>query len=102
MGLWASSSALVPDFYDVYSHHPLLPSRLSLRGQGGQGVAGDLHPLPLRFHDSSQLVIEVDRWSIPIENAPFKARAALGYGVGGDASEERFAYSLPAMFGADV
>jgi hypothetical protein len=74
-------------------------------GSGGErweGFAGDLHALPLRLHNGSQLVVEVDRGLVPIEDAPLEARAAFGYGDSCDAGEEGFADSLPAMFGTDV
>ena len=61
-----------------------------------------MHALPLGLHDCAEGVVEVDGGLIPVEDGPLVARATFGYGDGGDVGEERFADSLPAMFGADV
>ena len=45
-----------------------------------------MHGLPLRLHDGPQLVVEVDGGLVPVEDAPFEARATFGYGDGCDAS----------------
>ena len=47
-------------------------------------------------------MVEVDGGLVPVEDGPLVARAAFGYGDGGDAGEEGFADSLSAMFGGDV
>ena len=73
-----------------------------MRGEGGQGFAGDAHDAPLGEHLGSHLFVEVDGGGVPVEDVPLEARAAFGDGDGGDAGEEGFADSLPAMLGADV
>jgi hypothetical protein len=67
-----------------------------------EGGAGDLHAFPLGLHDGAEGVVEVDGGLVPVEDAPLVAGAAFGDGDGGDADEEGFADSLPAMLGADV
>src|SRR5271168_3574033 len=47
-------------------------------------------------------MVEVDGGLVPVEDAPFVARAAFGYGDSGDAGEEGFADSLPAILGVDI
>jgi len=74
----------------------------ALHGEGGEGFAGDLHALPLGLHDGAEGLVEVDGGLVPVEDRPFVAWAAFGYGDGGDAGEESFADSLAAMLGSDV
>ncbi len=103
MGHPASGAASMPLSESMSRHTGDRLEKLpALGGEGVEGFAGDLHTLPLDLHDGSHLLVEVDGGGVPVEDVPLEARAAFGYGDGGEAGEEGFADSLPAVLGADV
>src|ERR1700722_3631034 len=62
-----------------------------------EGFAGDAHAFPLGLHNGAHLMVEVDGWLVPVEDTPFEAGTAFGYGDCGDTGEERFADALAAI-----
>src|ERR1700748_1659581 len=47
-------------------------------------------------------MIKINRWSIPIEHAPFKARATLSHSDCSNPREQSLTDSLPAVLSTDV
>ena len=67
-----------------------------------EGVAGEAHNAPFGEDVGADAFIDSDGGSVPFEDVPFEARAALLNGDRGEFGEEGFADSLPAQRWRDV
>ena len=74
---------------------------LCVGSEGGEGVAGEAHGGPLGEGGGAEGRVEVDGGSVPVEDGPLEAGAALGDGDGGDGGDEGLAYAAATEDGAD-